>query len=256
MSAEKERFIFAKKMIVEAGEYLLSLKSEASSIQKKAENDFVTQADKKNEDYIIRCIKEFYPQDGVFGEESGKHDSKEAGRWVIDPIDGTVNFMHDFPCFTISIAYEDKDGELIFGLVYVPSQKELFSAFKGEGASLNGTELKIKPSDPEKGLALCVYPHRKREYLDYYQERMRKILDLVSDLRSVGSAALSLCYVAASRCVLYYEMFLNWYDIAAGILILKEAGGKLYIKRENDYPIHILAASDIIFDKALEAIDD
>lgn len=257
MSSYKERFEFAKEMIITSGQYLLSLKADRTKVEVKQKNDFVTLADKENEAFIISQIKEKFPQDGIFGEESGKSEDSLTGRWVIDPIDGTVNFMHGFPDYTISIAFEDEKGVLTFGLVYCPEQKELFSAFKGEGATLNGQAIHVSQStDFSRELGLCVYPHRRREALDLYQIRQRRILDKISDLRSVGSAALSLCYVASARCVLYYEMFLGWYDIAAGIIILEEAGGKVTMDREGDYPIHIAASSAIIHDTLLEAIDD
>jgi Archaeal fructose-1,6-bisphosphatase and related enzymes of inositol monophosphatase family len=146
---------------------------------------------------------------------------------------------------------------LTFGLVYVPAQKELFAAFKGEGATLNGKPIHVSESTEfNRELAICVYPHRHRESLDMYQNRMRHILDFTTDLRSIGSAALSLCYVASARSVLYYELYLGWYDMAAGLIILEEAGGKYKLDKRSDFDIDITAGSCNVFPRLLEAVCD
>lgn len=251
----EDRFAFASALIKEAGAFVLSHENESDNVLVKHTNDFVTIVDKETEEFIISRLSKAFPEDSFFGEEGGnRKGAGNGGRWVVDPIDGTVNFMHSFPDYTISIAWENPDGKLTFGLVYVPRQDELFSAYHQKGAFLNGRPISVSQSDLHRSLALCVPPHRHRELIDFYQERMWKILDMVSDLRSIGSAALSLCYVASGRCSIYYEMCLCWYDIAAGVIILEEAGGIVHLEKRDELWIHVAASTPDAYNGMLECI--
>ena len=253
--ALKARFEEAKRIADKASRFLLSHENLRSEISSKAENDYVTSADKECERLIISSIQSAFPEDGIYGEETGESGSHDC-RWIIDPIDGTVDFMASFPNYTISIAFQDEEG-LAFGVVSVPRQNEVFSALRGEGAFLNGKPIKTDERTPlGKTLAILVPPHRHHELLHGYIEKMEKFYYFVSDMRSIGSAALSLCYVASGRCTVYYELGLHLYDIAAGVVILKEAGGKVSLSKKNEEWIDVAASSHSAYGKMMEVVDD
>lgn len=252
----KRRFEAAGLIAEKAASYLLSHENLRTEITSKAENDYVTSADKECERLIISSILEAFPSDDVLGEESGDRDDKAKARWIIDPIDGTVDFMASFPDYTISIAFQDEEG-IAFGIVTVPRQKETFSAFRGEGAFLNGKRIHTDETMPlGKSLAILVPPHRHHELLHQYIEKMERFYYVISDMRSLGSAAISLCYVASGRCSMYYEIGLHIYDIAAGLIILREAGGKVAMVEKDDGWIEIAASSDAAHRAMLEILDD
>ena len=224
------------------------------STRTKAENDYVTEADGTVERMIREAISKAFPSDSVYGEEFGGETGSRR-RWIIDPIDGTVNFMASFPDYTVSIAYEDEEG-LAFGVVAVPRQHEVFCAFRGEGAFLNDSPIHTDESeDTSRTLALLVPPHRHHEMLDGYIVRMRRFYEIISDVRSIGSAALSLCYVACGRASMYYETALHIYDCAAGIVIVREAGGMVTLLSDDEDWMDIAASSAAAHRKMLETID-
>jgi len=247
-----DRYEFLLRLISDSGEFLEKHISERTKVSGKGFNDYVTDVDKENETFIVSRIQETFPDDGIFGEEEGDDGRDCDYRWVIDPIDGTVNFMNSFPMFTISIAVE-KDGEIIMGAVYDVSHKELFHAKKGCGAFLNGEKIETSKLSAEKSLALCVLPHRRRELLSFYTERMLKVLSFTTDTRSIGSAALSLCYVASGRCSVYYELCLHYYDFAAGMLILSEAGGMVQLEEREKGVFDVKSSAEALFERVLEA---
>ena len=250
---------------MERGELLFKLAYEASDlvrglhadgIVKKAVNDFVTSADKTVEVWIRERINALFPDDAILGEEEGLAAGQDGWLWVVDPIDGTVDFMASFPCYTISIAYEDEEG-LAFGAIAVPRQNEVFIAIRGEGAFLNGKPIHTdEREDVSESLALLVPPHRDHSRMDGYMARMRRFYDLFSDMRSVGSAALSLCYVACGRCASYYELGLHIYDCAAGIVIVREAGGQATLLSDDEASIDIVATSSAVHGRVLGLLDD
>lgn len=248
----KQRYEFTKKLIKNAGAFLLEHKAERVNITAKSSNDYVTEADKKCEALIVSAIKKEYPEDGFYCEESGKENSDSSFTWVIDPIDGTVNYMNTFPLYSISIALKHND-EIVMGCVYVPEYDELFSAMKGCGSYLNGEKIETnKESEMKRSLALLVPPHRHYNELEYYMERYLKVLKAVSDERSIGSAAVSLCYVASGRCSIYYELCLHLYDFAAGALILEEAGGRVKLQPREEEMYDVISSCPQFFDKLLE----
>ncbi len=249
----KKRLDAALSVAEKAKEFLLSHEKMRFSVSDKGENDYVTEADKKSEKLIKDELLSLFPYDGWYGEESGK-DGDEKRRWIVDPIDGTVDFMWSFPLYTVSIAFEDEDG-IALGVVILPSQDEVFYALRGSGAFLNGERITLSDDiEVRKSLALLVPPHRVHEKLDEYIVRMRRFYDHFSDMRSIGSAACSLCYVASGRCASYYEEYLHLYDIAAGVLILREAGGMVSLKKEGDY-ISVAASHKKVHGLVLELID-
>lgn len=252
----KERLDFALEVAKEASDYLISHSSLSIKVEEKHENDFVTQSDKEVEALIFSSVKGRFPLDGWFGEESGKK-GKEKRRWIVDPIDGTVNYFCSFPNYTISIAFEDEDG-LALGVVAVPRQNEVFWAMRGEGAYLNGQRIKTNEDcDFSRTLILLVPPHRRHHLMDCYFSKMRKFYNIFTDARSIGSAALSLCYVASGRCTSYYEMGLYPYDYSAGRLIVEEAGGKVVIMdRDGGESQDVVASSSGIFEKVMEVVSE
>lgn len=253
---EKEgRLEAATRAVKKAATFLLEHEELRFSVEEKSINDFVTDADKKSEKIIYDTLLEEFPSDSWYGEETGKKGDGK-GRWIVDPIDGTVDFMWSFPNYTISVAYEDEEG-IEVGVVLNVRQNELFYATKGNGAFLNGKRINTyENSDYSKALAILVPPHRKHSIMDSYMVRMRKLYDYFTDTRSLGSAALSLCYVASSRAALYYEEALKIYDVAAGVLIVTEAGGKVSIKKGEDDSIGIVASASSCHNKVLEIICD
>ena len=247
------RFTVAKKAAEAATLFLLSHEALRSEVKEKGGNDYVTAADGESERIIREIIHASFPEDSILGEELGG-ERGEGPRWIIDPIDGTVDFMSSFPCYTVSIAFEDEKG-LAIGVISVPRQHEVFSAMRGEGAYLNDKRIHTDEMRPAKeGLAILVPPHRFHDKLDGYIVTMRKFYEVFSDTRSIGSAALSICYVACGRALMYYETALHDYDVAAGIVILKEAGGKVTLLSDDAACLDIVVSSASVHEKTLEII--
>ncbi|MDD3904188.1 MAG: inositol monophosphatase family protein [Sphaerochaeta sp.] len=212
-----------------AGELVLAAgKTGTIAFTSKHTNDFVTDTDKASEKLIISIIKERFPLDAIFGEETGSSGNSEHGRWIIDPIDGTTNFFRSIPNYTISIAWEIEKHQPLVGVVFNPRQNELFWASKGKGAFLNGAPIKVSEvADPALALMVCVPPHRRHELSDAYFEKEKRLFAATSDIRSFGSCALELSYIASGRLDGYYELCLGYYDMAAGMILVQEAGGKV-----------------------------
>ncbi|MBS0357973.1 MAG: inositol monophosphatase [Proteobacteria bacterium] len=193
-------------------------------VTEKEDNDFVTEVDKQAEQIIIQTIKEAYPNHGILAEESGEQEGGDYV-WIIDPLDGTKNFMHGFPHFSISIAVK-KDNRIEHGLIYDPNRDELFVASRGEGARLNHRRLRVTDRTTMPGALLGTgFPFRKKELLKEYLATFEALFTQCGGVRRAGSAALDLAYVAAGRLDGFWEYALNPWDIAAGVLMIKEAGG-------------------------------
>lgn len=191
----------------------------------KQASDFVTRVDREAEESIIAEIRERFPDHLFFAEESLRESGAGQYRWIIDPLDGTTNFIHTYPVFSVSIALEYR-GDIITGVVFDPLRGELFSAEKGAGAFLNGRTLRVSGVvDPKNSLVATGFPFRQKEVLDRYLLLFKNVLLGVSDLRRAGSAALDLSSVASGRCEAFFEIGLSPWDIAAGSLLIKEAGG-------------------------------
>ena len=212
-----------------AGAFVLAAREAGNfKVHTKNTNDFVTDIDKASENLIISIIRETFSDDAIFGEESGKSGAETGGRWIIDPIDGTTNFFRSLPNYTISIAWELEPFKPLVGVVFNPKQDELFWASKGKGAFLNGKQIGVSSiSDPAMAILVCVPPHRHHEKTIEYFAKEQALFSQVSDLRSFGSCALELAYIAAGRLDGYYELFLGYYDMAAGMVLVEEAGGRV-----------------------------
>ncbi|MBZ0156869.1 MAG: inositol monophosphatase [Alphaproteobacteria bacterium] len=187
--------------------------------------DFVTRVDREAEENIIAIIRKNFPDHLFLAEESLRETGAGQYRWIIDPLDGTTNFIHTYPVFSVSIALEHR-GDIITGVIFDPLRKELFTAERGRGAFLNGRAIFISAvTDAKDSLVTTGFPFRRKEILDKYLLLFKNVLLTVSDLRRAGSAALDLASVASGRCEAFFEIGLSPWDMAAGSLLIKEAGG-------------------------------
>ncbi len=194
------------------------------TVQDKRPNDFVSEVDHLAEREIIRVIHRAYPDHGILAEESGAQGSGDY-QWIIDPLDGTTNFLHDFPQFAVSIALRHH-GRLEQAVVYDPVKEELFCASRGAGATLNNRRVRVTSLKDLNGALLGTgIPFREDQDLDAYLKGLRAMLPGTAGVRRAGSAALDLAYVAAGRLDGFWEYGLNVWDMAAGALLVQEAGG-------------------------------
>jgi myo-inositol-1(or 4)-monophosphatase len=194
-------------------------------IGSKQASDFVTRVDTDSERLIIKTIKERFPDHHILSEESLKDAGTGWYRWIIDPLDGTTNYIHQYPMFSVSIALQH-EGKVVLGVVYDPLREELFTALKGHGAFLNEGPIRTSSGiSPEAALITTGFPFREKEKLDVYLRAFRRIFLMVSGIRRAGSAALDLAHLAAGRCDGFFELGLKPWDIAAGSLLIGEAGG-------------------------------
>ncbi|MBA3009701.1 MAG: inositol monophosphatase [Proteobacteria bacterium] len=220
---------FLKNLITRAGEMCLKEHNnlKISDVEFKNPKDLVTITDKKVEAFIIREITSRYPDHDILGEETGRSGSSSRFLWIIDPIDGTISFFHGQPFYAVSIALE-KDGELILGAVYAPVLGQLFHGEKGKGAFLNDVPIHVSDTKVLMDAVMatgfaCLRDGLTHNNLIYFNTIVPKL----RDIRRYGSAAIDLCYVACGKLDGFWEMNLNLYDIAAGVLIVKEAAGKV-----------------------------
>jgi myo-inositol-1(or 4)-monophosphatase len=196
------------------------------NVQTKSQNDFVTELDKAAETAIIQTIKRAFPDHSFMAEESGEIIGKdEEHTWIIDPLDGTTNYLRGVPHFAISIAYSYK-GSVQAAVIYDPLREELFTASKGGGAQLNGKRLRVKAQRDLNGALLATgFPFKRKDLTTEYINIFTALFEHVGDMRRAGAAALDLAYVAAGRVDGFWEFSLQPWDIAAGQLIVREAGG-------------------------------
>ena len=244
---------------ISAGELLMQGFHQSFTIdQKPGIHNLVTEWDKRSEKLLISLIQTQYPNHAILAEESGLHDTPSQITWVIDPLDGTVNFAHGIPVFCVSIAVCHL-GEPICAAIYQPITHELFTAQKGLGARLNGTLIHSSSvSDLQSALLATGFPYNVQENPLQCIEKLSSVLHLGLPIRRLGSAALDLCYTAAGRYDGYFESSLEPWDIAAGKLILQESGGKLTDFFGNDRPTlsknSVLATNGIIHEQMLHLL--
>ncbi len=192
----------------------------------KGRNDFVSDVDRLAEQEIINTIHKSYPDHAILAEESGQQGDSDAETvWIIDPLDGTTNFLHGFPHYCVSIAVMVR-GKIEHGVIYDPLRDELFTASKGSGAQLNDRRIRVaKRKELSNGLLATGFPFKYPQYLAPYLATFNALFPQVADVRRGGSAALDLAYVAAGRIDGYWEIGLQKWDLAAGTLLIEEAGG-------------------------------
>jgi myo-inositol-1(or 4)-monophosphatase len=230
----------------QAGKIILRAQDQAEklNIVEKGHNDFATQVDRAAEEIIIETIKKAYPHHSILGEETGLTESDEKENlWIIDPLDGTTNFLHGFPQFAISIAFKQQD-KVMHGVVYDPVRDELFSASRGRGAQVNGRRIRVSNAEKlEHSLLGTGFPFREFTHLDNYLKFFRALIPYCAGIRRAGSAALDLSYVAAGRLDGFWEFGLKPWDVAAASLFIQEAGGYVTtIDGDNDF----MGASSIL----------
>ncbi|MEO5346183.1 MAG: inositol monophosphatase [Magnetococcus sp. YQC-9] len=226
-------------------------------IKEKGKNDPVTAADLAVEEEIVHQLKKAYPKYGILAEEQGGKIPTDRPCWIIDPIDGTLNFAHGLPHFAISIALVE-EGKLISGVVHDPMRDETFVAERGRGAYLNDRRIRVTNRRTLEGALLATgFPHRRLERLPGYMKAFEGFFPLVADQRRLGSAALDLAYVAAGRYDGFWEMGLAPWDIAAGALLVREAGGMIsdFAGEENFLASgNVVAGHDVVQGAMLEII--
>jgi myo-inositol-1(or 4)-monophosphatase len=197
---------------------------DAIPVERKARHDYVSEVDKACEAEIVREISRYYPDHAFVCEEGGKAGDSEYV-WVIDPLDGTSNYLHGIPHFAVSIAQQVK-GRTEHAVVYDPIRDELFTASKGSGAFLNSKRIRVSARSGLEGAVLATaFPFRHREHLQAYAKVFQAVFSKVEDFRRAGTASLDLAWVAAGRMDGYFEVALKPWDVAAGALIVREAGG-------------------------------
>jgi len=196
------------------------------TVTSKAHKDFVSEVDRSAEAAIIEVLNKAFPEHAILAEESGLQGGAGGEyRWIIDPLDGTTNFLHGYPQFAVSIALSRR-GRLYQGVVYDPLKQDLFTASRGQGAQLNGRRIRVsKQASLDTALLGTGFPVKHRAHIEPYLAQFRALLERTAGLRRAGAAALDLAYVACGRLDGFWELGLSPWDIAAGALLIEEAGG-------------------------------
>lgn len=216
----------AVKAARQAGKLLLRYANQLDqlTVESKGRNDFVTEADREAERAIVSVIRAAYPDHGIVAEESGSRPGRDVD-WIIDPLDGTTNFLHGYPQYAVSIAAR-RNQRIEQAVVYDPLRDELFTASKGAGAFLNDRRIRVsRAAQLNAALLGTGFPFKSMDYLEAWIETFRALLPLTHGVRRAGSAALDLAHVASGRLDGFWEIGLKSWDIAAGSLLVEEAGG-------------------------------
>ena len=209
-----------------AGDFIIRCTDQLQgiSVTEKSRNDFVSEVDRRAEQIIIDNLRKTYPDHAILAEESGEQ-GKSDYQWIIDPLDGTTNFLHGFPQFAISVALAYK-GVLDQGIVYDPLRQELFTASRGDGAYVDNRRMRVTRRNTLEGALIGTgFPFRTLDRLDTYVEIFRQLTAVTAGIRRPGAASLDLAYVAGGRLDGFWEYGLEPWDIAAGTLLIREAGG-------------------------------
>ena len=226
------------------------------TVTAKGHADFVSEVDKQAEQEIIYAIREIYPDHAIYAEESGRTAGNDF-EWIIDPLDGTTNFLHGIPQYAVSIALREK-GVLKVAVIFDPVKDELFTAVKGEGALLNDRRIRVsKTEHMAYSLLATGFPYKDMRNLNLWSECFQSLLPETSGVRRAGSAALDLAWVAAGRYDGFWEFELNAWDIAAGVLLVQEAGGMVSEVdggRDHIQSGNIMAANSAIYRKMLRKL--
>ncbi|MDH5424254.1 MAG: inositol monophosphatase [Gammaproteobacteria bacterium] len=225
----------------------------------KERNDFVTEVDQKAESIIIRTLKQAFPDHSILAEESGRSgENTSEYQWIIDPLDGTTNYLHGFPQFSISIALKHKN-KLVLGVVYDPLRQELFTASLGDGAYLNNRRIRVSKQMGLSGALLGTgFPYKDVRHLDAYLGMFKSFFPEAAGIRRAGSAALDLAYVACGRLDGFWEIGLQSWDIAAGALLVREAGGIITDFSANEDYLengNVIAANPKVFNQMLKNLE-
>jgi myo-inositol-1(or 4)-monophosphatase len=230
-------------------------------VSSKGAIDLVTEADLAAEKLIIERIKSHYPRHAILAEESGASDETAGGKsdwkWIIDPLDGTTNYAHGYPCFCVSIAVEHA-GAIEIGVVYDPTRDEMFAAERGQGATLNERPMRVSKVDELNSAMLCTgFPYNVRERPNFARDFVNFTMNAQA-VRRDGSAALDLAYLACGRFDGFWEDGLNPWDVAAGILLIEEAGGRVTDYRGAPLDIYtpkVLATNGLVHDAMMRLLN-
>lgn len=255
----------SQRAVREAGEIIAGSyeKLGEGDVSEKHANDLVTTTDLESQEKIVSIIRESFPEDFIVAEEqlgqdvNGELEECSERRWFIDPLDGTTNYIHTFPVFAVSLALEAR-GELVLGVTYDPLRNEMFSAIRGDGSWLNGRRLRVsRITDRTRTLLGTGFPFRAHLFLDDYLETFRYFFNNCRGVRRAGSATLDLAYVAAGRLDAFWELTLSPWDMAAGVVLVEEAGGKVtdfFGGRAFLESGHIVASNGLFHEWMLESI--
>lgn len=252
---------FAIQTARDAGRILAERFGRATlQVSNKGEIDLVTEADLAAESFIIERIKSHYPRHSILAEESDasgiQYEGEGSFKWIIDPLDGTTNYAHAYPCFCVSIALE-RNGRVELGVIHDPIRDETFAAERGEGATLNGRRIRVSDVDDLNNAMLCTgFPYNVRELGDFARHFYNFIMHAQA-VRRDGSAALDLAYVACGRFDGFWEEGLRPWDVAAGILLIEEAGGRVSYYDGTPFEIYrppILASNGLIHEAMMRVL--
>jgi myo-inositol-1(or 4)-monophosphatase len=225
-------------------------------VRSKSRNDFVTEIDQLAERDIIETIRRSHPDHGFLGEESGRSGGDEF-LWIIDPLDGTTNFLHGFPTFAVSLACQYR-GRLEHGVIYDPMRQELFTTSRGDGAQLDGKRIRVsKQTELEGALIGTGFPYRANaRWIDEYLAMLKAVMQQTAGIRRPGAASLDLAYVAAGRIDGFWEIGLNAWDTAAGTLLITEAGGHIGTLSGGEYRQggNVIAGTPKVYEALVEAL--
>ncbi len=255
---KKQKFLKkAKKWSKEAGKYQKEkINSKISIKSKDTEIDLVTEIDEKSEEIITNHIKKEYPEHSILAEEKSSKETDSEFKWIIDPIDGTINYAHKFPIYCISIALKHREKVKI-GAIHVPTFNETYTAIRGQGAYMNGNPIKVSNcKNLNKAILATGFPYDRKISEKDNVDNFKNMIKKIGGIRRIGTAAYELTQVAKGVFDGYWEMKMNPWDIAAGILLVKEAGGKVTnIKGEEieDEPF-VIAGNKNINEKIIEEL--
>lgn len=231
---------------------------ESIKVNTKSRHDYASEVDRTSEDIIIKTIRKSYPDHAIIGEETGAHTGKDKEIcWIIDPLDGTTNYIHGLPHYAISIAIQVKE-KIEHGVIYDPIRQEMFIASRGAGSYVNNRRIRVSPQlKMENAILATGFPFRQRQHFPAYLKSLSAVIEAAEDIRRAGSAALDLAYVAAGRVDGFWEIGLSQWDIAAGSILIKEAGGRVSdFKGGEDYlnSGNIVAGNPRIFKGLLQTL--
>jgi len=253
----EEELAVAREASRDAGEKLKRLLGRVHQITRKGKIDLVTEADLEAERTIVEAIRRRFPQDSILTEETGEHKALPERVWIVDPLDGTINFAHNLPFYAVCIGLQ-VDGRLVLGLVFNPCMGERFEAREGEGAFLNGAPIRVSETKTlVESLVATGFPYSVHEDAPTVIQRLQKVVTRVQGVRRAGSAALDMCYVAAGRFDAYWEEGLKPWDTAAASVIAREAGGRLSDYGGQPYSPFlntVLVSNGLIHETMLEAL--
>lgn len=247
-----------EQLTQQVGKWLLEQRISPEAIETKSLNNFVTFVDKGAEEQLVAVLSSLLPSSGFIAEEGTGSPVKDGYNWIIDPLDGTTNFLHQVPVFCISIALHFQ-GELLLGVIHDPNRNETFSCAKGHGATCNGNPIHVSTATSLADSLLATgFPYDDFGRQEQYLNLLGHITKNTRGVRRLGSAALDLAYVACGRCDLFYEYALNPWDVAAGILLVQEAGGTVSDFQNEDNALFgkdILASNSGTHQEMLQAIE-